>query len=889
MYRIFQNILLVFSVNLIFQLHVFSTCIDGRNRPEADTSYYWKSIDRHRIYNTTRLTTTKPVIDGKLDDDCWYTGEWAGNFTQFIPNEGAKPSQLTELKILYDDKNIYVAVRAYDNEPEKIQRLAGLRDVFTGDMVGVTFDSYHDHRTGFEFDLTAYGQKVDLVLTNPMIVDPSWNPVWQGKVGMEDSAWVAEMEIPLSQLRYSGEDEQVWGMNCWRWIGRLQEESDFEAFTLTGPGVLYIFGELHGIQGLKKSQRLELMPYFLGKLNTYAKEPDNPYADQGRTWGGNIGLDAKVGLTNNFTIDMTINPDFGQVESDPSVMNLTAFETFYEEKRPFFLEGKTIFNYNLDDLNLFYTRRIGHVPSYIITPASDQFIETPDKTAILSAIKLSGKTANGLSVGMLQSLTAAEYARISDSESHEIKTMVEPLTNYLVTRVQKDYREGTTMLGGMLTATNRFIHSKALEFLCREAYTGGIDLLHQWKDKEFFVDAKLVGSYIKGEPQALKVIQESSARYYQRPGADYLDYDTSRTTLSGFGGKIKIGKGAKGLWRYNTSISWLSPGLEINDLGYLQSTDLIRNENNLSYFVNQPVSVFRTYTVNLEQFNSWNFSGSHLGSGAHLSFRSEFKNQWSFETNLIFHSQSLDTRILRGGNDMTTPHSFISFGGFHTDHAKKIAFGIEYEFEQVGNHSAVSYRLEPGIHLRPLNTLQISLAANYAENKDQLQYVTTKSLTAGYRYILGTIDQETLGLTFRVDYHITPEFSIQYYGSPFVSKGSYSEFKYVVDPLNKEYDKRFSIYRDPVLAEGLYNLDENNDQIADYTIDNPDFNFHQFRSNLVAKWEYRPGSFVYLVWSSERTGNADLANESMGSSFGQLWDAFPNNIFLIKFNYWFSL
>jgi len=359
--------------------------------------------------------------------------------------------------------------------------------------------------------------------------------------------------------------------------------------------------------------------------------------------------------------------------------------------------------------------------------------------------------------------------------------------------------------------------------------------------------------------------------------------------LSGYGGKIKIGKGAKGLWRYNTSISWLSPGLDMNDLGYLQSTDLIRNENNLSYFVTKPVSVFRTFTINLEQFNRWNFSGSHLGSGAHFSFRSEFINQWSFETNLIFHSQSLDTRILRGGYDMTTPRSFMSFGGFHTDHAKKIAFGFEYEFEQAGNQSATSYRFEPGLHFRPLNTLQISLAANYAENKDQLQYVATNILSTGSRYILGKIDQETLGLTFRVDYHITPEFSIQYYGSPFVSKGSYSEFKYIVDPRNKAYDKRFALYRDPVLAGDFYRLDENDDEIVDYTIENPDFNFHQFRSNLVAKWEYLPGSFLYFVWSSERTGNADFANETMGNSFGQVWDTFPDNIFLIKFNYWFSL
>ena len=309
------------------------------------------------------------------------------------------------MKILYDDKNIYVAMRAFDSEPDKIQRYAGMRDEFTGDMMGINFDSYHDHRTGFEFDLTAYGQKVDLVLTNPMNWDASWNPVWKGKEGFEDSAWVAEMEIPLSQLRYSNEDEQVWGLHAWRWIGRLQEESDWEKQTLTGPGVLYNFGELNGIRGLKKSSRLEIMPYALGKLNTFEKEEGNPFADQGRSWGGNFGLDAKIGLSSNFTVDLTVNPDFGQVESDPSVMNLTAFETFYEEKRPFFLEGKTIFNFDFDDLNLFYSRRIGHTPSYTYTPPDGQYAKSPENTTILDAVKLSGKTSDGLSVGLIQSLT----------------------------------------------------------------------------------------------------------------------------------------------------------------------------------------------------------------------------------------------------------------------------------------------------------------------------------------------------------------------------------------------------------------------------------------------------------------------------------------------------
>ncbi|HLP73668.1 MAG TPA: DUF5916 domain-containing protein, partial [Bacteroidales bacterium] len=403
-------------------------------------------------YTTSRLVTAKPVIDGKLDDECWKNGTWAGDYTQYIPNEGAKPTYPTELNIQYDDKNLYVAFRAYDGEPEKIRRVASLRDEAENvgvDIVGITLDSYHDYRTGFEFSITAWGQKIDLVLFNPANWDFNWNAVWKGKTGLEDSAWVAEIEVPFSQLRYSNKEEQVWGMHTWRWISRLSEESNWEKQSKTGPGMLYNFGELKGISGLKKSRRLELLPFTLGELKTMKEQPGNPFTKNGRLWSGNAGLDAKIGISSNFTVDLTVNPDFGQVESDPSVMNLTAFETFYEEKRPFFLEGLTIFNYNFEDQNLFYSRRIGHAPSLTINPADDRFVRMPDKTSILSAMKFSGTTSSGLSVGLIQSVTANQMAHLSDPEGTRSTAQTEPLTSYTVGRIQKGYNAGNTVIGGM--------------------------------------------------------------------------------------------------------------------------------------------------------------------------------------------------------------------------------------------------------------------------------------------------------------------------------------------------------------------------------------------------------------------------------------------------------
>jgi len=860
---------------------------------QQDTIPAQKQPLKQPTYTTSRLVGVKPVIDGKLDDECWKTGVWAGNYTQWKPKEGAKPTFPTEVNIQYDDKNLYVAFRAYDDEADKVHRFAGVRDETVGDMMGITLDSYRDYRTGFEFTITAWGQKIDLVLFNPENWDFNWNAVWKGKVGLEDSAWVAELEVPLSQLRYSNKDEQVWGMHTWRWIDRIQEESNWEKQSSTGPGMLYNFGELRGINGLKKSRRLEVMPFVLGDLKTLKEEPGNPFTKNGRNWGGNLGLDAKIGVSSNFTVDLTVNPDFGQVESDPSVMNLTAFETFYEEKRPFFLEGLTIFDYKFDDQNLFYSRRIGHSPSLTVYPGSGQFVKNPDKTTILSAAKFSGTTSNGLSVGLIQSITANEYARLSDSEGNRSSEKVEPLTNYVIARVQKGFNAGTTVIGGMMTSVNRFNNTGNLKFLTSDAFTGGLDLIHRWRDKEFYIDAKLIGSYITGSRESITALQESSARYFQRPGATYLNYDPLKTSIEGIGGKFKIGKGAGGFWRYSTGATILSPGLELNDLGYMRTADEINQENVISYFVNQPVSIFRTYNISLEQFNSWNFNGTFLGSGGHLSFTSEFKNQWRFGANVIYHSRAYDTKILRGGYDMIMPSSIMAFGSIGTDHSRKVTAQLEYSYESRSNNSAFNYQIESGISVRPLSPLKIGITATYFNNHDQLQYVDTKdfeALSPGKRYILGTIDQKTLGLTFRIDLNLSPEFSVQYYGSPFISRGSFSELKRITNPEAKKYNDRFTLYQNPTLAGGVYELsDYDSGWPVFYSVNDPDFNFHQFRSNLVAKWEYRLGSFIYFVWSSERTGNNGFSEASVGESYRYLREAFPNNIFLVKVSYWFSL
>ncbi|MFA9390253.1 MAG: DUF5916 domain-containing protein [Prolixibacteraceae bacterium] len=833
-----------------------------------------------KVYTTQRLTTEKPIIDGVLNDACWQNNNWQGDFIQWIPNEGALPSFPTYINILYDSKNIYVAIRAVDYEPEKIIRKASRRDEFAGDMVGINFDSYHDFRTGFEFNVSAAGQKVDLLLTNPTNADFNWDAVWTAKTGMEDSAWVVEYEIPLSQLRYSSETEQIWGMHVWRWLDRKQEESDWEPLSLTGPGMLYQFGTLKGISNLPKSRRIEIMPYLLGRVSSIEKEEANPYAKKGFLPFGSIGLDAKIGLSSNFTADVTINPDFGQVESDPSVMNLSAFETFYEEKRPFFLEGQNIFNFDFDGNNLFYSRRIGQSPNYSPSLVNGEFMRYPANTSILGAAKISGKTSNGLSVGILQSITNNEKALISDGNRERLE-LVEPLTNYTMARILKDFNEGNTVLGGIVTSTNRFIDGYSqFNYMNSNALTTGLDFMHQWHNKEFYVDAKLVMSTIQGDTSAISALQQSSARFYQRPDAEHLDFDPMQTQLSGQGGSIKIGKGSVGHWRYSTSLNWRSPGLDLNDMGYMQMADQVTNVNSLSYFINEPKGIIRSLNVGIGQDNTWDYALNYQRAHYNASFSTQFLNKWSVNSHVCYFPDAIDSRLLRGGPAMIVPTKTHGTLSVSSNQSKKAGFSVFAYYEKGGEESSETFTLSPCISYQPINALKLSLSADYTLNQNELQYVGKASFPST-DYFLGNIDQKTLNLTFRVDYNITPELSIQYYGSPYASTGDYSNFKLIKDPMADNLEARY------------YQL--NDDQSSGYTVyqiygfNNPNFTFTQFRSNLVFRWEYLPGSKIYLVWANERTLYQSQPTAAISDAFKGLNQVFPNNTILLKVNYWFSL
>lgn len=694
-----QWVIALFVVSVIFANRIYA----ADNHAVVDKSSINGNdsvIHNKRIYTITRVAEP-PVIDGKLNDRCWKDGEWQSDYVQYSPTYKAKSSRKTELKLLYDDKNIFVAIRAFDNMNEITRRLSR-RDSYAGDIVGVMFDSYFDHRTAFEFDVTSAGQKIDIGVADDQF-DSNWNPIWYAKVAYEDSAWTAELEIPLSQLRFGAANEQVWGFNAWRQVDRLNEETHWNLVANDGTGVVYTYGELHGLNGLKKNHKIELTPYISEKYSTSRKIEGNPFAtgSENHITGG---LDAKIGITNNFTLDATINPDFGQVEADPSVMNLSAFETYFEEKRPFFVEGKNIFDFSFDFDKLFYSRRIGHAPSY--TPQYDMY-RMPEFTTIGGAFKLSGKTTNGLSVGIIESVTLKETADIRDN-NRDFSQTVEPLTNYFVGRFQKDFDKGNTIVGGIVTYSHRSIKNDYLNFLSSNALTYGVDITKYWADRKYFAEMKAIGSNIYGDKEAICKLQLSSSRYFQRPDfqGDYLD--TLSTSLNGYGFSLKLGKWSKGHWRYNQELILRSPGLELNDMGYMTLSNIIKSNTNISFYEKKNTRLFKTYTFSLLQQNAWDTQGAGLHSLVSLTAQCELMNSWSLLFTGQYKWRILDEWLLRGGPAVKVPAMLTYSWALSTNTSKRLYVTLSGDYKEGTAASLRYFSMAAQVGYRPRSNLTLS-------------------------------------------------------------------------------------------------------------------------------------------------------------------------------------
>ncbi|NOY77703.1 MAG: carbohydrate binding family 9 domain-containing protein [Calditrichaeota bacterium] len=822
-----------------------------------------------------RISNHSIKIDGKLTDPVWQRAPKADDFIQQQPDEGKPATQKTTLQVAYDNQNLYIGIRAFDTRPDSIFAQLTRRDQLSqGDWLGVAIDSYFDHRTAFVFGVNAVGVQMDMLVSNDgSTEDTNWNAVWRVSISRDSLGWSAEFQIPFSQLRFSGGPSTVWGFQAFRMIYRNNEQDYWAPQPRDAGGYVSRFGELRGLRDLKSPKNLELFPYGMASETVSPKIEGDPFRT-GYSHTLNSGLDLKYGLTSNITLNATINPDFGQVEADPSELNLSAYETFFEEKRPFFVEGSNIFNAPLGigdgDMaseGLFYSRRIGRAPHYYPDVPDSAYVKMPEQTHIIGASKITGKTARGWSVGILDAVTNQEKATIQEG-SRRYMEIVEPYTNYAVFRLKKDFRKGRTTLGLIGTNVFRNIPNAHFNFLNKQATTGGVDVNHRWGKDAYALQFSLYGSTILGDKEAIQRAQKSSARYYQRPDIKYVHYDPNRTSLSGLSSSFFIGKIAQGHWRGGAGYMTRTPGFEANDIGYMREANYFSSFLWGGYREFKPGKIFRDYNLNTNMWTSWYFGGEHVGNGFNLNANFRLLNYWGGFFGINRQTQQLRTSTLRGGPAMLAPGQINSFFGFYSDSRKPISLSLHGRVSR-NDQNFWSGGVSPSIHARPLANFNFSLSINYSINNNDMQYVSTlRDENNRDHYILGHLDQKILSFTMRINYTLTPNLSLQFYGQPFITAGRYSNFREVIRPRARRYADRFAPY--------------------DYS-GSPDFNFKQFRSNLVLRWEYHPGSTLFVVWSQGRTDYTDIGEFHPNTDFERLFKAQGNHVFLIKLNHWFSL
>lgn len=849
-----------------------------------------------KVYTAQHINPHAPAIDGRGDDPCWQKAEWSGGFTQSDPDCGAAPSEPTEFKIMYDEKNLYVLVRCHDSQAATIARRVSRRDTLDGDNIGVYIDSYHDRRTAFGFKVSAAGVKADGTLSGDSLSqDLNWDPLWTVRTTADPEGWTAEMAIPFGQVRFASGDELTFGLQVRRMLYRTQELSSWQHIPKEAPGFVSQFGELRGLKGVQARRPVEIVPYAVAQVELSPREEGDPFADgsAGRLVGG---LDGKVGLTSDLTLDFTLNPDFGQVEADPSVVNLTAYETFFQEKRPFFTEGKNILNFQLmggdGDFsmdNLFYSRRIGRAPRYEPETGEGEYLDMPAATSILGAFKVTGKTRRGFSLGILDGLTARESAVLSSNGLLRDET-VEPLTNYFMLRAQQDIREGRTVVGAMVTAVNRDINDEALDFLHRQAYAGGFDLFHSWKNRRYYVSAKAVFSLVRGSARAIDRTQRSSVHYFQRPDADYLDYDPDRTSLGGWGGNLEIGRSGDSKLTYAGGVTWRSPGLELNDMGYLYQSDAVMAWGWAGYQITKPTWILKQFNINFNAWKGWNFGGTPTFVGGNTNFWALFNNYWSVNLGINRQGDGLSQGTLRGGPSLRSTGGWNIWGYLNSDSRQRLNGTLSGSLFSADDGSRTSWSADLGLAYLAGNRLSLTFAPGYSSYRHQLMYVATAPAGGEPRYVMARIDQKTLYVTMRLNYCLTPELSIQFYGQPFLSNGRYDAFKRITDPRASQFRNRFRSFAGDEIAfdaaDGAYRVNEGG---SAYSFADPDFSVMELRSNLVLRWEYRPGAAVYAVWSHGRSGDGGRGNFDLAGGFGDLMRLPSTNVFLVKFTYNFNL
>lgn len=840
-------------------------------------------------YQAVRAATA-PVVDGDLSDPVWQSAPEITGFTARDPNEGQPAAAQTRIRVVYDDDAIYFGAVMEDSHAATPLLARRDSDLNNGDYIRISIDSQQDRLNGAAFVVNASNVQMDMILYNDIYEDISWDAVWSSAAKIGLTGWTAEARVPYSQLRFPAKDVHTWGLNVSRWNARTRESSRLVHTPKKDSGFVSRFADLAGITNIQPRRRFEIVPYGVARTDLHSRA-DNPFIEAS-THRMDAGVDLKYGLTSSLTLTGTVNPDFGQVEVDPAVLNLSQFETFFPEKRPFFTEGANIFNFgsgpansrwgfNMSFPTFFYSRRIGRSPQGSVDA---DWQHAPGETTILGAAKITGKVGKKWTVGIVDALTDQEEAWF-DNGIEVGKQTVEPMTNYLVARATREYGKDSRA-GFMFTSVNRRLGDSLDSTLRESAYFAGVDGYTLFKDKTWILEWLGGSSLVEGSEAAIERTQLNPARYYARPDADHVELDPTRTSLNGWMSRVMFAK-QKGKWRPNVQVQVLSPGFEVNDVGFLPRTDAITTHALVHYLNTEETKYTREISAWVGKYQNWNFDRDLTANGFAANYYMQLKNYWGAWAWGGRNADHLDDRITRGGPAMLYRGHHYYGGGFGNDSRKKLSFEVETEHVLDGFEGTFDmYYLS--LTYRPTPAIRVSLVPRYNRLHEVAQYVTTVQDTGyaptyGNQYVFATLDQRTVDIGIRTEWTASSRLSLQLYLQPFVSSGDYSDYKYLTRPRDDEFTPLNAL---------AYDVNDNAYRGAGanaVAFNNPDFNFRSVRGSAVARWEFRPGSAMYVVWSENREDVVSQGDFRFRRDFAALPHAPSDDVFLVKFSYFLPI
>jgi hypothetical protein len=783
----------------------------------------------------------------------------------------------------------------------------------------VQLDPNQDGLTGYLFAVSAANVQSDAYLYDDTRMDAAWDAVWSSAVRKDEEGWTAEIRIPLSQIRYeSSEGEQSWGVNFYRTRVASNEHSYFSLVSKTREGRVSQMAQLDGVLVNRPSRRFEMLPYVVQNLHNGPATSGDPFFD-GSDMNGRFGLDLSYGLGASFTLDATINPDFGQVESDPAVINLTAFETFQEERRPFFVEDARVFDFSLSGHRnqLFYSRRIGRAP-HGGAPYDAAFDDTPDNATILGAAKLSGRTSGGLSIGAMAAVTGNEFGDAQFEDGSRGDFLVEPRSEFGVFSLAQDFNGGTSQIRGIATAMRRELPGDgAFDWLPSSAFNGGVRFQHQWADRMYSLSGFLATSHVRGSEEAITRIQRASNHYFQRPDATRFGLDESATSISGIDWRLQAEKQGGEHWTGSVWIAEVTKGFEINDLGFSTNAERLDGGARFGYREIRPGSVFRNYSVNFTNYHNWSHEAlddtwsldswhrARLRGTYSLNTSFQLLNYWNVRLNTSYNPQAMSRSATRGGPMMVNPASARVSLNVSSDRRKSVSVGTNVEISDDRQGEGGRTQIRGDVRFQPSDNVQLSVHPRFETSHSGHQYVTATSTMAydptfGTRYVFADLDRRTFSMETRLDWTFSPKLSLQLYAQPLLSSGDYVQYKQLAAAETYDFlgfqPGTGQVQGDDVLCnsgicelDGTQHVDFDGDGTADYAFGDRDFNIRSLIGNAVLRWEYRPGSTIFFVWQRKQADRAYLGDFDLSRDASALFDAPADNRFIVKVNWWVGM